>query len=157
MLCPGAYSYEWFTADKVGEYHLFCSQYCGTSHAAMIGTVYVMEPGAYAKWAASAAPEDRPEAAGEHLFTQYGCINCHGSQAPSLAGIYGHSEALSDGSHVLVDEGYLRESIVNSRAKIVVGYPPIMPSYQGQLSEEQLNQLIAYIKSLAGARKGGEP
>ena len=153
---PGRYSYEWFTADKLGEYHLFCSQYCGTSHAAMIGTVYVMEPRDYAKWAASAAMEDRPEAAGEHLFTQYGCINCHGSQAPSLAGIYGHSESLSDGSHVLVDDGYLRESIINSRAKMVAGYPPIMPSYQGQLSEEQLNQLIAYIKSLRAAKAGGE-
>jgi cytochrome c oxidase subunit 2 len=154
---PGRYSHEWFTPDKLGTFHLFCSQYCGTGHASMIGTVTVMTPADYDRWSANAAPEDRPEAAGAHLFTQYGCVNCHSSQAPSLAGIYGRQQLLSDNTHVLVDDNYLRESILNSRAKIVAGYPPIMPSYQGQLSEEQINQLLAYIKSLAPAKKEESP
>ncbi len=153
---PGRYSHEWFVPGRVGTYHLFCSQYCGTGHAEMAGTVYVMEPGDYDKWAAAVPLEDRPEAAGEKLFTQYGCVNCHAAQAPTLAGIYGRPQRMSTGKMVVADDAYLRESILNSRAKIVAGYPPIMPSYQGQLSEEQLNDLIAYIKSLHAATKGGE-
>jgi cytochrome c oxidase subunit 2 len=148
---PGRYSTEWFTPTALGEYHLFCAEYCGTSHAGMIGRVVVMEPGDYEKWVANAALDDRPEAAGARLFTQYGCMSCHGQTAPSLAGIYNRPQLMQDGDTVTADDNYLRESILNSRAKIVKGYPPIMPSYQGQLSEEQILQLLAYIKSLHAA------
>jgi cytochrome c oxidase subunit 2 len=145
---PGRYSEEWFIPTKVGEYHLFCAEYCGNSHSKMVGRVIVMPPGDYAQWAASGAPADRPEVAGGRLFAQYGCIACHGQQAPTLAGIYGHEQTMEDGSRVRVDEDYLRESILAPRAKIVAGFTPTMPSFDGQLSEEQLFQLIAYIKSI---------
>jgi cytochrome c oxidase subunit 2 len=145
---PGRYTQEWFIPTKLGEYDLFCSRYCGTSHSHMRGRLIVMLPGDYDLWAANAALDDRPEAAGGRLFSQYGCIACHGQQAPTLAGIYGKPQPMQDGTTVVADEDYLRESIIYPRAKIVAGFPPIMPSYQGQLSEEQLFQIIAYIKSL---------
>ncbi len=109
---PGRYSQQWFVATKLGEYHLFCAEYCGTSHALMGGQVVVMEPGAYAAWAANAALDDRPEAAGARLFAEYGCLNCHGQQAPTLAGVYGHEQVMQDGRRIMADENYLRESIL---------------------------------------------
>lgn len=145
---PGRYSEQWFTPTRLGEYHLFCAEYCGTSHSQMTGTVIVMSPGDYQAWAANAPPDDRPEIAGAKLFAQYGCIACHGQTGPTLAGIYNHQQTLEDGRTVKVDDDYLRESILTPRAKIIAGFPPTMPSYEGQLSEEQLFQLIAYIKSL---------
>jgi cytochrome c oxidase subunit 2 len=145
---PGRYSEQWFIPTRLGEYHLFCAEYCGNSHSRMIGRVIVMPAGEYRLWVANAAPEDRPEVAGAHLFSEYGCIACHGQQAPTLAGIYGHEQTMEDGRRVKVDDDYLRESILTPRAKIVAGYPPTMPSFQGQLSEEQMFQLIAYIKSI---------
>ncbi|HVT79263.1 MAG TPA: cytochrome c oxidase subunit II [Phycisphaerae bacterium] len=145
---PGRYSQQWFVPTKLGEYHLFCTEYCGTSHALMGGRVVVMSPGDYELWAANAALDERPEAAGGRLFAQYGCMACHGQQAPTLAGIFGHEQVMQDGERVRVDENYVRESILQPRARIVAGYPPIMPSFAGQLSEEQLFQLLAYIKSL---------
>ncbi len=145
---PGRYSQQWFIPTRLGEYHLFCSEYCGTSHALMGGRVVVMSAGDYEKWAANAALDARPGVAGERLFAQYGCMACHGQQGPSMAGIYGHEQVMEDGARVMADENYLRESILTPRAKIVAGYPPIMPSFEGQLSEEQVFQLVAYIKSL---------
>lgn len=145
---PGRYSEEWFTPTKIGEYHLFCSQFCGTSHALMGGKVVVMEPGEYQAWAAQTAPDSRPEALGAALFDQYGCVSCHGEQAPSLAGIYGKPQLMQDGQTVIADDAYLRESIIDPRAKIVAGFGPLMPSFQGQLSEEQIFDLLAYIKSI---------
>ncbi len=150
---PGRYSEQWFSATRIGEYHLFCSQYCGTSHALMGGKVVVMEPGDYDQWAAQVQPGDSPVAMGAQLFDQYGCVSCHGEQAPTLAGIYGRPQTMDDGSTVIADENYLRESIIDPRAKIVAGYSPIMPSFQGQLSEEQIFDLLAYIKSLASAQR----
>ncbi|HVX84898.1 MAG TPA: cytochrome c oxidase subunit II [Phycisphaerae bacterium] len=148
---PGRYSTEWFTPTKIGQYHLFCSEYCGTGHASMAGRVVVMSPADYAKWEANVPLDQTPEASGAKLFLEYGCMTCHGQQAPSLAGIYGRQQTMSTGEVVTVDDDYLRESILNSRAKIVAGYPPVMPGYQGQLSEEQVMDLISYIKSLQGA------
>ena len=148
---PGRYSEQWFTPTKLGQFHLFCSQYCGTSHAQMQGTVFVMEPGDYDAWAAQVAPDNRPEAVGAALFTQYGCIACHGQQAPTLAGVYNHPQTMQNGRTIIADDAYLRESIIDPRAQIVAGYTPIMPSYQGQLSEEQIFALLAYIKSLGAA------
>jgi cytochrome c oxidase subunit 2 len=156
---PGRYTKMVFEPTKVGEYHLFCAEYCGAQHSGMIGSVTVMEPEKYQQWLAGTVPDLSPADSGAKLFQQYGCITCHGVQAPTLAGVYGSEQdvVLPNGrrARVVADEAYLRESIMDSGAKVVAGYQPIMPSFRGQLSEEQLIQLIAYIKSLRGAR-GGE-
>ncbi|MDP9174034.1 MAG: cytochrome c oxidase subunit II [Planctomycetota bacterium] len=152
---PGSYSSEWFTATELGEYHLFCDQYCGAKHAEMIGTVYVCNPAQYQQWLAGAESDIPPRVAGEHLFAQYGCISCHGQLAPTLAGLYGRPVDVIDEAGrrrtVIADEAYLRESILYPNAKLVVGYPNRMPSFKSSISEEQLMQLISYIESLSGA------
>jgi cytochrome c oxidase subunit 2 len=148
---PGRYVREWFTATKVGEYHLFCAEYCGTQHSGMIGTVIVMEPSAYQSWLSGTAPNVPMALSGERLFAEKQCNTCHGQRAPTLAGLFGNRVLLNDGSTIVADENYLRESILQPNAKMVAGYPPIMPTYQGQLSEEQITELIAYIKSLQTA------
>jgi cytochrome c oxidase subunit 2 len=153
---PGRYTKIFFEATKVGEYHLFCAEYCGAQHSGMIGSVVVMEPEKYQEWLSGTVPDKPPAESGAKLFKQFGCITCHGVQAPSLAGLYGTEEevVLPNGRHerVRVDEAYIRESILDSGAKVVAGYKPIMPSFRAQLSEEQLLQLVAYIKSLRDAR-----
>jgi cytochrome c oxidase subunit 2 len=153
---PGRYTTTWFTATKIGEYHLFCTEYCGTLHSGMIGKVVVMSPEDYESWLAGRPPEESPVASGARLFAQYGCVTCHAAQAPSMAGLYMSRQPLADGSEVVADENYLRESIMNSTDKIVRGYQPIMPSFRGQMSEEQLSDIIAYIKSLADVSRGQE-
>jgi cytochrome c oxidase subunit 2 len=153
---PGRYSTLWFKATRQGEYYLFCAEYCGTDHAKMSGRVYVMKPADYAAWLAGATTEP-PQVAGAKLFTQYRCHTCHteasGAPCPSLKELFGHTVALADGRTVTADETYLRESIINPMAKIVAGFQPVMPTYQGQLSEERVQQLIEYLKSLAPADK----
>ena len=153
---PGRYTSMVFEPTKVGEYHLFCAEYCGTQHSGMIGSVIVMEPEKYQEWLAGTVPDESPADSGARLFQQYGCITCHGVQAPSLAGLYGRERdvVLPSGraERVVADEKYLRESIMDSGARVVAGYQPIMPSYRGQVGEEQLIQMIAYIKSLKGAQ-----
>ena len=145
---PGRYAIIWFEADKVGEYHLFCAEYCGTEHSKMIGRVVVMEQQKYQEWLAGAPVEQSPAASGQRLFTSLGCITCHGEKAPTMAGLFGSPRRMTDGSMVVADEHYLRESILDSTARVVAGYAPIMPSFRGQITEEQLMELIAYIKSL---------
>lgn len=156
---PGRYTRMVFEATKVGEYHLFCAEYCGAQHSGMVGRVVVMEPEKYQEWLAGTIPDETPAESGARLFQQYGCITCHGVQAPTLAGLYGRQRdvILPSGRQttVVADENYLRESILDSSARIVAGYQPVMPSFRGQLSEEQLIQLVAYIKSLRGAQTGG--
>jgi cytochrome c oxidase subunit II len=148
---PGRYTTIWFEATKPGEYHLFCTQYCGTNHAAMIGRVVVMKPVDYERWLGGAAGESMVSA-GERLFQAEGCIGCHRldgtGPAPSLVGVFGKPVQLQGGETVTADADYIRESILSPMAKIVAGYQPIMPTFQGRLSEEQLLRLIAYIKSL---------
>lgn len=155
---PGRYSVMWFKPTKIGEYHLFCAEYCGTEHSKMIGKVIVMEPEAYQQWLSGSIPGSSPAESGAKLFTQLGCQTCHGVQAPSLAGLFGTKRKLADGSMVLADENYIRKSILDSTAQLAEGYPPIMPSFRGQVSEEQLMDLTAYIKSLGvGQQPGGAP
>jgi cytochrome c oxidase subunit 2 len=149
---PDAYSTEWFTATKPGRYHLFCQEYCGTLHSGMTGWVIAMEPREYDAWLAGTAPGQTPVVSGATLFRSYGCAQCHGQLAPTLAGLFGRKVLLQDGQTVTADENYLRESILNPPAQIVKGYAALMPSYRGQLSEEQVNDLVAYIKSLGAAR-----
>ena len=150
---PGHYNTLWFRPTKVGRYHFFCSQYCGTNHAIMGGWVTVMEPSDYAVWlSGSTEASANPVVAGEKLFGDKACNTCHlpdgRGRAPSLNGVFGAKVLLADGSTVTADDGYLRESILNPNAKIVAKYQALMPTFQGQLTEEQLLSLIAYIKSL---------
>ncbi len=154
---PNRYVSTWFQATAPGTYHLFCTQYCGTMHAEMRGKIIVMLPSDYQTWLQTGLePKGSITMAshGRELFTRLGCISCHGNnpgvRAPSLADLYGKSVALSDGTHVIADENYIRESILNPQSKITMGYHNIMPSFAKQTSEEDLLDLIAYIKSLRG-------
>jgi len=152
---PGRYTTMWFEATKVGEYHLFCAEYCGTQHSGMVGKVTVMEPTAYDDWLSGGGSGETMVEAGERKFQEFACNTCHkaagGGRGPSLVGVFGKEEELTNGTTVLIDDTYLRESILNSQAKVTAGYKPIMPLFQGQISEESLLQVIAYIKSLSAA------
>lgn len=151
---PGRYTTLWFKATKPGRYHLFCSQYCGTNHALMGGWVYVMEPAAYQAWLGgeTAGGPVSLAAGGEQLFASLACQTCHRpdskGRGPSLVGVYGSAVKLEGGQTVLADDQYVRESILQPAARIVQGYQPIMPSFQGLVTEDQLLELMAYIKSL---------
>ncbi|KAB2960920.1 MAG: cytochrome c oxidase subunit II [Thermoanaerobaculia bacterium] len=152
---PGRYTSIWFTPTKVGRFHLFCAEYCGAEHSRMIGWVTVMEPEDYQAWLAGVPTQGSPAAGGQRIFEQLGCATCHQDSpralGPALAGVFGHPVALADGSTVIADESYIRESILNPTAKVVAGYQPVMPSFQGQVSEEGILELINYIKTLAPA------
>ena len=162
---PGRYTYEWFNATKTGTYHIFCAEYCGTKHSGMIGEVIVMEPAQYQSWLSGGSGEGSLASNGEKLFTSLGCITCHsgesGARGPNLVGVFGSQVKLIDGRTVAADENYVRESILNPQAKIVAGYGPIMPTFAGQVSEESLIQLVAYVKSLQAkpgeAKPGAQP
>jgi cytochrome c oxidase subunit 2 len=149
---PGKLTTMWFTATQTGAFHIFCSQYCGTKHAGMVGTVIVMEPLEYETWLASGRSSTSSVQSGEKLFADLSCITCHKADStgrgPSLVGVFGNPVKLADGRTIIADENYLRESIVNPQAKHVQGFEPIMPAFQGMISEENLLQLIAYIKAL---------
>jgi cytochrome c oxidase subunit II len=155
---PGRYNSLWFTATKPGRYHLFCAEYCGTRHSGMIGWVTAMEPAEYQAWLGGGSNTTSPIAAGEKLFNDLACVTCHLSngtgRGPVLNGIFGKSVQLQGGGTVTVDESYVRESIVNPQAKIVNGFQPIMPTFQGLVTEEQLLQLIAYVRSLSQQAAG---
>jgi cytochrome c oxidase subunit 2 len=153
---PGRYNAVWFQATRIGSYHLFCAQYCGTGHAGMTGEVVVMSQPDYERWLqGGGAALVSPVAAGEALFHSLGCVSCHvpdnSGRAPSLVGVFGQPVKLTSGQTVTADEAYVRESILTPQAKIVNGYGPIMPTFKGLVSEEQLLDLIAYIKSLQRA------
>ena len=149
---PGRYVSLWFHATQPGRYHLFCAEYCGTRHSGMIGEIVVMDPSDYQTWLSGGAPEGSLASAGEKLFQDLACITCHRADAqgrgPVLEGLFGKTVSLSNGATVVADEAYVRESILNPGAKIVAGFQPIMPTFQGLISEEQLLALIEYIKSL---------
>jgi cytochrome c oxidase subunit 2 len=149
---PGRYNVAWFRATKAGSYHLFCAEYCGTEHSKMIGKVVVMEPEDYQTWLAGGPPPESPVVAGEKLFTELNCVTCHrpdsAGRGPVLQGIFGRPVKLASGDTVVADEAYVRESIVNPAARVVAGYQPVMPTYQGLVTEEQLIALVAYIESL---------
>lgn len=155
---PGRYTQLWFEPTQVGRYYLFCTEYCGTNHSGMVGYVEVMEPAAYQQWLSGGGSESAA-AQGQKVFQERGCASCHQEdrqgRGPMLQGLFGTQQPLQDGGVVTVDESYVRESIVNPTAKIVAGFQPIMPTYQGQLSEEQILQLIAYIRSLGTGTEGG--
>src|SRR3989449_5916253 len=149
---PGRYTHIWFQATKPGRYHLFCAEYCGTKHSGMIGEVVVMEPSEYQTWLSGGAPEGSLASAGEKLFQDLACVTCHRADTPGrgplLQGLFGKTVELQNGERVVADEAYIRESILRPSAKITAGYQPIMPTFQGLISEEQLLELIEYVKSL---------
>ena len=163
---PGRYTTVWFEATKTGRFHMFCAEYCGTQHSGMIGRIVVLEPVQYASWltggeasavgTAAAATLPRAEGSvadrGRRLFDQLGCIACHLPDrqgiGPVLTGVFGSQVRLQDGRTTLADESYVRESILQPQAKITAGFQTQMPSFQGRINEEELMQLMAYIKSL---------
>jgi len=150
---PGRYTQIWFHPTKTGKYHLFCAEYCGTKHSGMIGWVYVLEPTEYQSWLSGGAGEGSLASRGETLFQDLACTNCHKADGtgrrPSLVGLFGKTVEIERGQTITVDEAYLRESILSPQAKVAAGYQPIMPTFQGLVSEDQLLQLIEYIKSTA--------
>jgi cytochrome c oxidase subunit 2 len=160
---PGRYTTLWFEAAVPGRYHLYCAQYCGTAHSAMAGWVTAQTPADYQRWLSGGAAGGVADAAagvpmaeaGAQLFQRLNCAACHtvggAGAGPALAGVFGREVALEGGGKVLADESYLRESILRPNAKIVKGWPARMPTYEGQVDEAQLQQLVAYLKSLKGA------
>jgi cytochrome c oxidase subunit II len=149
---PGRYTTLWFEATRTGEYHLFCAEYCGAKHAYMVGRVVVLEPFQYQEWLSQQPVTEAVPITGERLFTQLGCASCHlpddTGRRPSLVGIIGQPREMETGEVVVADDNYLRQSILEPQAKVVAGYPPIMPSYQNRVTEDDLAQLILYIRSL---------
>lgn len=149
---PGRYSTVWFEATTPGTYHIFCTQYCGTNHSGMIGEVTVLTPEDYKKWTQTSTSGMSLSQNGERLFASMGCNSCHSGNAaargPSLAGVYGSTLQLANGGQVRVTDAYLRDAILNPSQHITAGYAPIMPTYQGQISEEGLIDLVEYIKTL---------
>ena len=149
---PGRYSTVWFNATEPGVYHLFCTQYCGTLHSGMIGTVTALSPDDYQKWTDASTSGMSLAQNGERLFASLGCNQCHtgdaGARGPNLAGLYGKKVQMEDGSTQLANEAFLRDTILNPSSHVPAGYKPIMPTYQGQISEEGLIDLVEYLKSL---------
>ncbi len=158
---PGMYTQLWFKPTKVGTYDLFCTEYCGSGHSEMLAKVYVMSPEAFTRWERGGDEEDSgvaavaksPEDLGADLYKNKGCNACHSIDGatgvgPTFKGLFGKNEPLQDGSTVLADENYLRESILIPQAKMVAGYAPVMPSFKGLLKDEEVDAIIAYIKTL---------
>src|ERR1700733_9418907 len=149
---PGRYTLAWFRATKPGTYHLFCAEYCGTQHSGMIGSIIVMEPAQFEAWM-SGSPAGPLSPSGEKIFAELGCATCHRAdtqgRGPNLQGVFGKPVQLEDGRTITADENYIRESILDPGSKVVSGFKPVMPTFQGLVSEEQLNALVAYVKSLS--------
>jgi cytochrome c oxidase subunit 2 len=149
---PGRYTTVWFEATTPGTYHLFCTQYCGTNHSQMIGDVVVMTPDDFKKWLESSTSGNSLAQNGERLFASLSCSSCHNTRpdarGPSLANVYDSRLTLSTGETITADDAYLRQAILNPSQHITQGYAPIMPTYQGQVSEEGVIALVEYIKNL---------
>jgi cytochrome c oxidase subunit II len=149
---PGMWTQLWFEATKPGEYRLFCAEYCGTEHSRMIGTVFAMNPEDYQNWLRTSTVQESMAQTGARLFQQYGCTGCHAGnaavRAPLLNGIYNRPRPLMSGETVIANDMYIHDSILQPRKHVVGGYDPIMPSFAGQIPEEELMQIVYYIKSL---------
>jgi cytochrome c oxidase subunit II len=158
-MIPGRYTTLWFNATKTGRYHLFCAEYCGTKHSGMTGSIVVMEPGEYQAWLAGSASEAPLASQGQKAFQDLACATCHRAdgqgRGPALEGLYGARVSLATGETAVADDAYLRESILSPAVKVVAGFQPVMPTFQGLLSEEQMLALIEYIKSQK-ARPSGQ-
>jgi cytochrome c oxidase subunit II len=154
---PGRYTRTWFHATEIGEYVIFCTEYCGTGHSDMLASVVVHPPGEFETWLEAASnflDTLPPDEAGEKLFVVRGCPQCHtvdgsGSTGPTFQGLWGSTHTLADGASVEVEENYVRESILDPQAKVAAGFDPVMPTYQGRLKDEEITAIIAYMKTLA--------
>jgi cytochrome c oxidase subunit II len=161
---PDRYETLWFTATRAGTYSLYCTQFCGLNHSKMTGEVVALSPPAFQSWLSQNGAAQTLAVQGQALFMRYGCSGCHGGneagasnvqstvRAPSLRGLYGGSVPLADGTVVIADDRYIHDSIVQPQSRIVAGYAPIMPSFAGQIGEDDLLKLVAYIESLAAER-----
>jgi cytochrome c oxidase subunit 2 len=153
---PGRYTSLWFEASRAGEFHIFCSQYCGTAHAGMIGKVVAMPPALFEAWLDEREKGALPAAdEGEALFQRFGCSACHGrdgAKAPVLYGLYGRPVLLADGRTVAADEDYIREHVLDPAHPLVAGYGRLMPSFKGQIKEEQLMEIVGYLKRIGTGR-----
>ena len=158
---PGRFVQIWFEPTKPGTYQIFCAEYCGTQHSGMIGQVVVMETTAYQSWLSGGAAEGSLASTGEKLFADLACNTCHRpdsrGRGPVLQNVFGHPVQLADGTIVTADENYLRESILTPASKLTAGYQPVMPAFQGLVSEEQLLALIEYVKSLSTQQESTNP
>ncbi|MDB5577779.1 MAG: coxB [Bradyrhizobium sp.] len=155
---PGRYQELQFTPERPGIYNLFCSEYCGTDHARMTGRIVVLTPAAFEQWLTAQSTPGSLAGRGEGIFRNLGCSGCHGNnasnvRAPALEGLFGRPVPLSDNSIVIADERYIRDSILLPRSQIVASFDPVMPSYEGRISEDDLIAVVAYIKSLADAER----
>jgi cytochrome c oxidase subunit 2 len=150
---PGRFVTLWFQPARVGKFHLFCAEYCGTEHSKMIGTIHVLPPAEYEAWLTRGGDHETLAQSGARLFGSVGCSGCHADnstvRAPRLEGLYGSLVPLENGRFVRAEDRYLRDAILLPLAEITAGYEPLMPTYQGQLTEDELFLLIAYVKSLA--------
>ncbi|MEN6626691.1 MAG: cytochrome c oxidase subunit II [Candidatus Sumerlaeia bacterium] len=155
---PDRYTYVWFKATKLGAFHLFCAEYCGTYHSGMRGMVYVMQPDEYQRWLAGREPAGGLAEKGRRLFSQLGCASCHvagaGVRAPLLQNLYGRQVRLDDGRTITADDPYIRDSILLPQKDVVAGYPPVMPTFRGIVKEDETLALIEYIKTLREAAEG---
>jgi cytochrome c oxidase subunit II len=158
---PGRFVEIWFEPTRPGTYHIFCAEYCGTQHSRMTGQVVVMEENAYQTWLSGGAAEGSLASTGEKLFGDLACNTCHRpdsrGRGPVLQNVFAHPVQLQDGSMVTADENYLRESILTPSVKVTAGFQPVMPAFQGLVSEEQLLALIEYIKSLSTEQERVNP
>jgi cytochrome c oxidase subunit 2 len=157
---PGRYSTLWFQPTKTGRYHLFCAEYCGTKHSGMTGWIEVMAPRDYQAWLSGGATTGSLAENGQKLFEDLACGNCHkadgSGRCPTLVNLFGGTVALTGGATVTADEAYIRESILQPAAKVVAGYQPVMPTFQGLVTEEGVLQLVEYIKSLGPKPAAGQ-
>ncbi len=155
---PGKYTSEWFRPTRLGEYHLFCAEYCGTNHSRMIGRVVVMEPADYEHWLTTGETGPSIALEGRRLFREKGCSGCHEGNAvvhaPPLAGVYGKQVPLNSGEVVTADDQYIRDSILLPGKQISAGYDNLMPSFTGHISEAEIMQIIAYLKSIGDQPQG---
>jgi len=153
-MIPGRYTTMWFNATKPGRYHLFCAEYCGTKHSAMTGAIVVMDPTEYQAWRSGGVAEGSLASQGLKIFQDMSCATCHRpdgeGRGPNLEGLFGSQVELADGSATTGNEAYIREAILSPSAKVVAGFQPLMPTFQGLLTEEQVIALIEYVKSLKG-------
>ncbi len=157
---PGRYVQLWFTPTKIGTFDIFCAEYCGTGHSVMLGKVNVLSPEAYDIWenglpgeGGGAVASLPPAELGEKIYKEKGCNACHSVDGstlvgPSFKGVFGHTVELADGSNVDADENYLRQSILEPQSQVVKGFQPVMPSFKGILSDDEVTAVIAYIKTL---------
>jgi cytochrome c oxidase subunit 2 len=158
---PNRYTTIWFEATRPGRYHLFCAEYCGTKHSGMIGWIYAMEPHEFQRWLTEGGAEGSLASTGEKIFHQYGCANCHHfetqDRCPMLRNLYGRPVRLIGGETIVADDTYIRNKILRPRDQQIEGFKPIMPTFDGQLNEDQVIALIAYIKAIGPQPGAGEP